>query len=188
MCNDWVWTKTKLNSLKRPINIRRKVNIINITEIQNTRLIHTDRTCSTGTHPRKTQTRRCYILPSPTEQPEPRSPILFCYWDQMNSNMKSGCHPSPNLDGLPWVHIHPPGTYATYFILLLGPIPTWKVDATITKLEWTTYMMPFSKWPAVKCNYVFAHNSASRMDRDKILVSKPMFFWMMNPIMTLQNP
>ena len=42
--------------------------------------------------------------------------------------------PSPNWDGLP------PGTYETYLILLLGPSPTWKVDATITKLGWTTYI------------------------------------------------
>ena len=35
---------------------------------------------------------------------------------------------------------------------------------------------------------VFTHYSASGIDRDKILVSKPMFFWMMNPMMTLKNP
>ena len=67
-----------------------------------------------------------------------------------------------------WTHMHPPGTYETYLILLLGHIPTWKGDATITKLGWTTYMTPFSKWPTAKWNYVFAYNSAStcRIDRD----------------------
>ena len=73
--------------------------------------------------------------------------------------------PSPIWDGLP------PGTYETYLTLLLGPIPTWKVDASITTLGWTTYMMPFSKLPPAKWNYVFAYNSASRIDRDKILRS-----------------
>ena len=47
---------------------------------------------------------------------------------------------------------------------------------------------PFSKCPQVKWNFVFAHYSASGIDRDKILISKPMFFWMMNPMMTLKNP
>ena len=36
--------------------------------------------------------------------------------------------------------------------------------------------------------HVFAYYSASRIDRDQILVSKPMFFWMKNPMMTLNNP
>ena len=63
--------------------------------------------------------------------------------------------------------MHPPGRMKHIFFLL-GPITTWKVDATITKLGWTTYMTPFSKWPPAKWNYVFACNSASRVDRDKM--------------------
>ena len=35
---------------------------------------------------------------------------------------------------------------------------------------------------------VFAYYSASRIDRDKISASKPMFFSDENPMMTLQNP
>ena len=54
-----------------------------------------------------------------------------------------------------------------------GLIQSWKVDATITKLGWTTNIAPFGKWPP-KWNYVFAYYSASRIDRDKILFSKPM--------------
>ena len=49
------------------------------------------------------------------------------------------------------------------------------MDATSTKLGWTTYMPPFQKWPPVKWNFVFAHYSTSGIDRDKILVSKPIF-------------
>ena len=37
-------------------------------------------------------------------------------------------------------------------------------------------------------NYIFAYNSVSRRDRDKILVSKPMLVWMRNPMITLINP
>ena len=36
-------------------------------------------------------------------------------------------------------------------------------------------------------NYIFANNSVSRIDRDKILLSKPMFMWMRNPMITLTN-
>ena len=46
-------------------------------------------------------------------------------------------------------------------------------------------MTQFSKWPPAKWNYVFAYYSPFRL-RDKILVSKPMFFWMKNPMMTLK--
>ena len=74
----------------------------------------------------------------------------------------------------PILAIYQPGTYETYVILSLELIPTWKVDATTTKLGWTTYIAPFSKWPPAKWNCVFAYYSASRID--KILVSKPMFF------------
>ena len=35
---------------------------------------------------------------------------------------------------------------------------------------------------------MFAYNSVSRIDRDKILVSKPMLMWMRNPMITLKNP
>ena len=84
-------------------------------------------------------------------------------------------------------HVHQTGTYESFAILSLGFNQTWKVDAT-TKLGWTTYIVPFSKWPPVKWNYVFAYYSASRIDGDKISVSKHMLFWMKNPIMTLKNP
>jgi len=51
----------------------------------------------------------------------------------------------------PWArythHAPPPGTYGTRLILFMGLPWTWKVDATITKLGWTTYGRPFSKWP-----------------------------------------
>ena len=40
----------------------------------------------------------------------------------------------------------------------------------------------------MKRNYVFVYYSASRIDRDKISVSKSMCFWMKNPMMTLKNP
>ena len=36
-------------------------------------------------------------------------------------------------------------------------------------------------------NYIFAYNSDSGIDRDKILLSKPMFMWMRNPMITLIN-
>ena len=36
-------------------------------------------------------------------------------------------------------------------------------------------------------NYIFANNSVSRIDRDKMLMSKPMFMWMRNPMITLKN-
>ena len=36
-------------------------------------------------------------------------------------------------------------------------------------------------------NYIFANNSVSRIDRDNILMSKPMFMWMRNPMITLKN-
>ena len=41
------------------------------------------------------------------------------------------------------------------------------------QIGWTTYMYmtPFSKWPPAKWNYVFAYNSASRIDRDNILLT-----------------
>ena len=42
-----------------------------------------------------------------------------------------------------------------------------KVDATITKLGWTTCGAHFSKWPPAKWIYVFVYNSASRIDRYK---------------------
>ena len=74
----------------------------------------------------------------------------------------------------------------THLIMLLGPIPTWKVDATISKLWCTTYITLFSKWPPAKWNYVFAYDSSSRIDRDTIWVFKAMFFWTRNPIMTLK--
>ena len=73
--------------------------------------------------------------------------------------------------------MHPPGTYETRLILSLGPIPTWKVDATITKLGWTTYMTPFSKWPPAKWNYVFVYNSASRIDRNNMFPSNEVRSW-----------
>ena len=47
------------------------------------------------------------------------------------------------------------------------------MDATITKLGWTTYMTSFLKWPPATWNYVFAYYSASRIDRDN--------FWLLNP-------
>ena len=43
----------------------------------------------------------------------------------------------------------------------------------ITKLGWTTCGTPISKWPSSKL--------VSCIDRDKILVSNPMFMWMKNP-------
>ena len=36
-------------------------------------------------------------------------------------------------------------------------------------------------------NYIFANNSVSRIDRDKILMSKSMFMWMRNLMITLKN-
>ena len=36
-------------------------------------------------------------------------------------------------------------------------------------------------------NYIFANNSVSRIDRDTILMSKPMFMWMRKPMITLRN-
>ena len=37
-------------------------------------------------------------------------------------------------------------------------------------------------------NYIFAYNSVSGIDRDKILLFKPMSMWMRNPMITLINP
>ena len=78
-----------------------------------------------------------------------------------------------------WTAPHAPSRniYETDLILLLGSIPTWKVDATITKLGWTTYITPFSKWTPAKWNYVFAYNPKSRIDRDKILLSDEVISW-----------
>ena len=44
------------------------------------------------------------------------------------------------------------------------------------------------KMAASEFNYVFTYYSTSRIDGDKILVSKTMFFWMKNTMITLQKP
>ena len=82
------------------------------------------------------------------------------------------------------------GTYETYFILFLGLVRTWKVDAAVTKLGWTTCGTPFSKWPPSKLVelYFLSYNSVSNIIGDKILVSKPMFMGMRNPMITLKSP
>ena len=80
----------------------------------------------------------------------------------------------------------PPGTYETYFILFL--------DLS----EHEKWMPPLPNWDGLPVgrhfpnghqqnlwNYIFANNSVSRIDRDKILVYKPMF--MRNPMSTLKN-
>ena len=36
-------------------------------------------------------------------------------------------------------------------------------------------------------NYMFTNNSVSRIDRDRMLVCKPIFMWMGNPMITLTN-
>ena len=74
-------------------------------------------------------------------------------------------------------HMHPPGTYETCLILSLGPIPTWKVDATITKLGWISYMTPFSKWLPAKWSYAFVYNSSPRIDTNNILLSNEVISW-----------
>ena len=40
---------------------------------------------------------------------------------------------------------------------------------------------------ASELNYVFTYYSTSRIDGDTILVSKPMFFWMKNTMITLKK-
>ena len=37
-------------------------------------------------------------------------------------------------------HMHPPWKYEAHRIVLLGPTPTWKADATITKLGWRLHV------------------------------------------------
>ena len=44
------------------------------------------------------------------------------------------------------------------------------------------------KMAVSELNYVFTYYSASWIDGDNILISKPIFFSMMNPMMTLKNP
>ena len=43
------------------------------------------------------------------------------------------------------------------------------------------------KMAASELNYVFTYYSTSRIDGDKNLVSKPMFFWTKNPMITVKN-
>ena len=103
--------------------------------------------------------RFTFIYPPPPPPPPPPRNVwdLFDFVPGTCLNMKSGCHHHQIWDGL---HV------GRHLILSLGLIQTWKVDATITKLGWTTYMpyiAPFSKWPPAKWNYVFAYYSASRI-------------------------
>ena len=44
------------------------------------------------------------------------------------------------------------------------------------------------KMAAIEISGITAYNSVSRIDRDTILVSKPMFMWMRNPMITLKYP
>ena len=80
----------------------------------------------------------------------------------------------------------PLGTYESYFILFMELVRTLKVDATITKLDGLPVGRHFqngrhrNQW-----NYIFACNSVYRIDRCKILVSRPMFMQMRNPMITL---
>ena len=66
--------------------------------------------------------------------------------------------------------------------------------------EHETWMPPSPNWDGLPVgrhfqnghhknvwNYIFANNSVSRIDRDKVLMSKPMFMWMRNPMITLKN-
>ena len=79
------------------------------------------------------------------------------------------------------LHPLPPGTYDTYFILFLGLVRTLKVNAAVPKLGWTTCGTPFSKWSPsklVELHFRLLYNS----------VSKPMFMWMRNPMITLNSP
>ena len=58
--------------------------------------------------------------------------------------------PSINLSTRCPIDLSMTGTYETYAILFWDLSQHKKVDATITKLGWTTYMSSFSKWPPVK--------------------------------------
>ena len=83
----------------------------------------------------------------------------------------------------------PPGQDETDFFLFLGYPWSWKMGAAVTKLGWTTCVTSFSKWPPRNYQkYVSARNSASRIDRDNILVTKSMFSRMLNPMVALTTP
>ena len=60
-----------------------------------------------------------------------------------------------------------------------------KSGCTITK--WMDYL-----WDAIfkmaTIEITFSPTTVSRIDRDKILVSKSIFLWMRNPTITLKNP
>ena len=50
------------------------------------------------------------------------------------------------------------------------------------------YLTPFLKWPPRKmANHIFAYNSASRVHRNEILVSTPMFLRVRNSIKALTS-
>ena len=69
-----------------------------------------------------------------------------------------------------------------YLASFLRSPSTWKKDATITKLGWTTCVTSFYKW--MSKNPILPHNSAPIRDRIEILGSTPMFMLMSNLSMT----
>ena len=85
-------------------------------------------------------------------------------------------------------HMHLPGTYETYLILLLGPIdPNMKSGCHYHPIGiYYLYDAIFKMAASEGKLYVFVYYSASRIDRDMIWVSKPMFFCVKNPMMTLK--
>ena len=83
---------------------------------------------------------------------------------------------------------YPTGTYETYFILFLGLSEHEKWMPTSSNWDGLPVGRHFQNGRHQNLwNYIFANNSVSRIDRDKILMSKPMFMWMRNPMITLKN-
>ena len=72
-----------------------------------------------------------------------------------------------------------------YLASFLRSPSTWKKDATITKLGWTTCVTSFYKWMSE--NPILPHNSAPIRDRIEILGSTPMFMLMSKLSMTLMK-
>ena len=80
---------------------------------------------------------------------------------------------------------HVPARNVSYFVT--GTYPNIKSGCHHHQIGMDYLYDVIFKMAASEVKYVFAYYSASRIDRDNILVSEPMFFWMKNPMMPLSN-
>ena len=87
-------------------------------------------------------------------------------------------------------HHAPPGTYETYFILFLELVRTWKNGCHHHQIGMDYLCDAIFKMAAIEISGITFSpiTQVSRIDRDTILVSKPMFMWMRNPMIALKYP